>query len=281
MSGRSKFWPIAAVSLMIWAISLLGVAAAEDPASPREMDVWGRFAKGSWKQTRIVSEALDEAGKVTTTTTTEVRTTIVAIDSNKVTLQIKVTVEAGGKRYDTEPQTVHHGYYGEGPNQLVHIRALPKTDVTIDGKTFACRTQEVSIDAGQQKTVSKLFQSDTQVPYVLRRETTLTDSANPSANHTETAEVIMLDMPFKVRSEIKPTAFERSVQKNGKGTTITVDVTNVDVPGGIVLRTLKELDNQGRITRRSTVELVDYSAVEEDRTTEYRPRMFRRRRMRN
>jgi hypothetical protein len=281
-----KFWrrelPRAAVfALCAWA-ALLSAAPprAEEPASSRELDVWGRFAKGSWKQTRIISETLDETGKVTATTTTDVRTTIIGVDSNKVTLRINVTVEAGGKRYDTEPQTVQHGYYGEGPNQLTRIRELGKSDLTIDGKTFACRVQEVSIDGGRQKTVSKLFQADAQAPYVLRRETAFTDSTNAAANHNETAEVIMLEMPYKVRSEIKPTAFERSVQKNGKGTTITVDVTSVEVPGGIVMRTLKELDPQGHITRRSTVELVDYSA-EEEQPSDFRPRLFHRRRARN
>src|SRR5690242_11837562 len=114
---RPTTWLAPAAALCAWLVAVS--AAAEDAASPREMDVWGRFAKGSWKQTRIVSETLDETGKVTATTTTDVRTTIISVDANKVTLRINVTVEAGGKRYDTEPQTVQHGYYGEGPNQLV------------------------------------------------------------------------------------------------------------------------------------------------------------------
>ena len=60
MSWRSKSIPVAAVSLGAWATILWTVAAADEPVSPREMDVWGRFAKGSWKQTRIMSETLDE-----------------------------------------------------------------------------------------------------------------------------------------------------------------------------------------------------------------------------
>ena len=275
-------FPTAATRCLCAAAALLaaGPLMADEAASPRELDVWGRFAKGSWKQTHIISETLDDAGKVTATTTTDVRTTIIAVDAVKVTLRINVTVEAGGKRYETEPQTVLHGYYGEGPNQLARIRELGKADLAIDGKSFSCRLHEVTIDGGNQKTVSKVYQSDAQPPYVLRRETHFTDSANPSANHDETAEVIMLDMPFDVRSEIKPTAFERSVQKNGKGTTVTVDVTSVDVPGGIVFRTLKELDSRGRIVRRSTVKLIDYSA-EEEQPPDYRPRLFHRRRARN
>lgn len=270
-----------AVTLTICACTLvlaIRTGRTDEPASPRELDVWGRFANGSWKLTRIISETLDETGKVTGTTTTEVRTTVTAVTAQFVTLKINVTVDAGGKRYDTEPQTLQHGYFGESPNQIVRIRELGKTDVAIDGRAYPCLTREVSIDAGRQKTVNKLFHSDSHAPYVLRRETTFTDSGNPTANHEEMSEVIMLDMPYKVRSEIRPAAFERSVQKNGKGTTISIDVTSVEVPGGIVMRTVKELDSQGHVTRRSTMELVDFSAVEEDQKTEYRPRLYHRRR---
>jgi hypothetical protein len=278
-SVRLKLQP--AVMLTVCACATIvatGAARGDEPASPRELDVWGRFAKGSWKLMRIVAETLDESGKVTGTTTTEVRTTITGVTSQSVTLRINVTVDAGGKRYDTEPQTVQHGFYGEGPNQLIRVRDLGKSEVTIDGRSYPCQIREVTIDAGRQKTINKLFHSDSQAPYVLRRETNFTDSGNPSANHDETSDVILLEMPYKVRSEIRPAAFERSVQKNGKGTTISVDVTSVEVPGGIVTRLVKELDTQGRVIRRSTMELVDFGAVEEDQKTEYRPRLYHRRR---
>jgi hypothetical protein len=73
-------------------------------------------------------------------------------------------------------------------------------------------------------------------------------------------------------------ALEHTVQKSDKGTTVTADITCVEVPGAIVIRSQKELDSRGRITRRSTVELTDYSAVEEDQSDNFRPRLFHRRR---
>ena len=145
----------------------------------------------------------------------------------------------------------------------------------IDGRAYPCQTREVTIDAGHQKTLSKIYQSSTQAPYVLRRETTFTDSAHAGANHQETSEAIMLDMPYPVRSEIKPTAFERTLQKNATGTTISVDITSVEVPGGIVMRsTLKELDAKGRVIRRSTVELIDYSARKKANRPNFVPGSF-------
>ncbi len=271
----------AAAALLVALVAAAAVpshAPAEDLNS-RALDVWGRFGVGSWKQTHIVSEALDDAGKVTSTSSTDVRTTITKVDSRHVTLKISVTVEAGGKRYDAEPQVVQHGYYGEGPNQVVRLRDLGKADVTVDGVAYPCVLHEADIDVGRQKTVLKLFESAAQAPYVLRRETVFSDAGNPAANQQETSETTLLDMPYKIRSEMKTVALEHTVQKSDKGVTVTADITCVEVPGAIVLRSQKELDSRGHITRRSTVELTDYNAVEEDQSLDnFRPRLFHRRR---
>ncbi len=145
------------------AVACSSTLAAEELSS-REMDVWGRFGVGSWKQTRIVSEALDDTGKVTSTSSTDVRTLITKVDLHHVTLRINVTVEAGGKHYDAEAQTVQHGYYGEGPGQIVRLRELGKTDVTIDSISYPCQMREAVMDDGRQKTVAKLFETAAQRP---------------------------------------------------------------------------------------------------------------------
>jgi hypothetical protein len=110
-----------------------------------------------------------------------------------------------------------------------------------------------------------MFLSDAVEPYVLKRETAVFKSDGSTLEDPQTtAEVIALDMPYKVLHEIKSTAYERTIQRSTRGTNVTFDVTCVDVPGGIVARTSKELDAQGRMLRRSTLELVDYRVVDDD-----------------
>jgi hypothetical protein len=91
-------------------------------------------------------------------------------------------------------------------------------------------------------------------------------NAKSSADQQTTAEteVIGLDMPYSVLHDMKLAAYERTIQKNQRGTNITFDVVCVDVPGGIVARTSKEIDPQGRLLRRSTLQLVDYHVVVDD-----------------
>ena len=113
-----------------------------------------------------------------------------------------------------------------------------------------------------------LYLSDDVEPFVLKRETTkLADDAKDATTTTRqssTAEVIALDMPYKVLRDVKPAAFERTIQHTARGTNVTLDVTCMDVPGGIVARTSKEMDADGHVIRRSRLELVDYHVVADD-----------------
>jgi hypothetical protein len=265
----------------IWAAGAGSAHAQTDDApTPRELDVWGRFAAGSWKQAHVVTEAIDASGNVTSTTASDVRTTLTRVDGRHITLRVVVTLDAGGRRFDTAPQIIDHGYFGETTDQAAHVRDLGKSAVVIDGQQIPVQAREALIEAGQQKTVNKFFETGAQEPYLLRRETHFTDASNPAADHEETSEVIALDKPYRVQSEIKPVSFERVVQKDSNGTTITVDVTSVDVPGGIVSRTSKQLDADGNVTRRTTIELVDYGAVEDQAADGGRRRLYRRHRTR-
>jgi hypothetical protein len=62
---------------------------------------------------------------------------------------------------------------------------------------------------------------------------------------------------------MKSTAYERTIQRTSKGANVTLDVICVDVPGGIVARTSKEMDSDGHLVRRSMLELVDYHVVDD------------------
>jgi hypothetical protein len=266
--------------LTVAACALPGALLAQEQLSQRELDVWGRFGAGSWTQARIVTETLDESGHVTSRISTDVRSTLTKVLDRGATVRIMVNVEAGGRRFETAPQTVQHGYYGERPEQYVEVKDLGPATVTVDGRDYPVHWREASFQRDGQKTVTKLCQCDAQAPFVLRRQTQVIDPANPAVERQETEEVLAVDMPYRVGAEIKPVSFERSTQKTAQGSTVTVDVTSVEVPGGLVNRTIKELDSQGHLVRRRTVELVDFSAVTDDDVPQWRSRRWRRRHQR-
>ena len=83
----------------------VGVGKAHHP--------WGQFKPGAWKVVRVVAESLDEKGVVTSTSSTETKTTLLKVEKDGITLGIEVEVEVAGKIFRPEPRTVKQSFYGE------------------------------------------------------------------------------------------------------------------------------------------------------------------------
>ncbi len=221
---------------------------------------WGRCGEGSWQTVRTVTETLDERGHVTNLSTTETRTTLEQATADGVTLRVEVILEVAGKRLRTQPQIVRQAFSGAVTGENVTLKKLAPTSVVIDGKQMPCESEELEILGQGKKNVSLICFSDKN-PHVLKRNIIATEASNPAANSESTAEVIELDMPYKVQSEVKKAAMVRIVKKDNTGSLVTLAVNVPEVPGEVVAHTSKKLDAKGQITRRSTLELVGYRWV--------------------
>jgi hypothetical protein len=96
-------------------------------------------------------------------------------------------------------------------------------------------------------------------PFILKSETIWTDKTGKKT--TATVEVLAVEMPHRVLSEIKPSAHIKTVHNQGQFTTVTLEVSCLDVPGYIVAHTAKKVGPEGQLTERSTLELLDYEVV--------------------
>ncbi len=220
---------------------------------------WGEFEPGAWKLVRVVTETLDEDGLVTSASTTETRTTLLQMNDRGITLEVATTVEVAGKRFEPPPQTLDQGIWGQTETQTLRSGKASPARITIGERTVDCQVRELEIVGPRTRTTSKVFFSSDIRPHVLRRESVTTTLDGSEKLGETTIEVTALDLPFKVLSEIQPTAHVRSVNRHPKGVVFTVAVTSSEIPGGVVSHWSKEVDRAGRIVRRSTLELVDYS----------------------
>jgi hypothetical protein len=229
-----------------------GVAAKLHP--------WGRFEPGTWKTVRVVTEMLDEKGQVVSTSTTDTKTTLVNVDSNGVTLEVETCVEVAGKRFQSEPQVIVQGFHGEtaGPNPK--IKEPVDGELTIESRKIPCKVQEFAIEGANGKTIVTLYFSTTVSPFVLKRTSATVDEEGKNTVSETNTEAIALDMPVRVQGDIRGGAYVRTVHKNAKATVTTLAVVLADVPGGVVSQSSKEVDQNGQLVRRSTLELLDYNA---------------------
>lgn len=238
------------------------VVTAAEPAedvSMRAFHPWGRFQPGAWKMVRVVTETLDERGVAVSTTTHDTRTVLQAVDDDSVTLEAVVTIEVAGKRFENEPQIVRQPLHSEQAAAQLRLKSAGEGSVTIEGRTIPCRLARMEFDgpAAGQKTVTTVYLSANVAPNVLRRESITADAEGRQVAQS-LVEVIALNTPWKVLGETKDASLVRTTLRNGKGAVVTYAFVSPDVPGGVIAHTSKELDRSGHITRRSTLELIDF-----------------------
>jgi hypothetical protein len=248
-------------ALIVLLCCLSRPAGAQDVI--QQLSPWGRFEPGAWKLVRVLTENFNEQGAAAGTNTSDCKTTLLDADDDGITLEMRVCVEMAGKRFDGEPQTIKQNYYGEKQSRALKLKEPAPGQVTIEDRKINCQVREVELPNADGKTIAKIYYSPSVPPYVLKRESTSTDSEGKKILSEITVSVQALDMPCKISGALHNAAYVKTVQKTPKGTIYTLAVTCPEIPGGIVSHTSKELDPSGRLIRRSTLELLDYSAEPE------------------
>ena len=241
------------------------VAYAQRVSIPRQHHAWGRFYPGSWTQVRKLTEEFDQRGKLKSVSTTETKTTLIEVTDTDCMLQLEVTVEVAGKRIAAQPRTVRLGYNGESNGDRAIVKRAGEDALVVGGKKVNCQVLEATINGGDEKVLSKIYYCNTTAPFVLKRDTKSTDLEGETMHLHTLMDVIAVEMPHRVLADTKTVSQIRTIKRHAKGSTFTLEIVCEDVPGGVVAHSSKELDESGKLVRRSTLELLDYGAVDKKR----------------
>lgn len=220
---------------------------------------WARFKPGAWRSHRIESEFLDERGEVKSISRTTSTQTLLEVTATEYAFREESSIEVQGKIFRSPPQTYRSGIYEQADLKSTKITNGGESTVTVEGRKLPCQVIKVVETGEKQISTAVLYFNPSVSPYVLRRETTVAEiNGGQIPLVTTTEQVIALDMPFKVLTEIVLTSHIRTERKGPKGTIVTLSVHSDRVPGGVVTQWSKELDNDGRMIRRKLTELTDY-----------------------
>jgi hypothetical protein len=248
---------------------LISFAAAQDTPFPPQIHPWATFEPGSWKLVRVLSESFNEKGNVTGTNVSDSKTTLLDTDDDSITLEMKVTVEMAGKRFDREPQTIKQSFFGEQQSASVKVKEPTSGQVVIEDRKIPCQVREIESSSANGKTVTTIFFSTSVSPYVLKRDSISTDQDGKNVLSETHVSVVAMDLPYKILGCLHSSAHVKTEQKTQKGTAVTLSIICPDIPGGVVSHTSKELDPAGHIIRRSTLELIDFNAASENDRSSY------------
>jgi hypothetical protein len=249
-----------AVTLALGLAAFCATGAAQESGIPAKLHPWGRFEPGTWKTVRVVTETLNEQGRVVSTSTTDTKTTLLNVCNDGVTLEVEACMEVAGKRFEVEPQIVKEGFHGEMAGSTVTLKEPVDGEIKVEDQKIPCKIRQLSLVGPNGKANLTLHYSTTVPPYVLKRECVITDTEGKNTGSETNKDLIALDMPVRVLGQLRGGSYVRAVHKNGKTTVTTLSVVVCDVPGGVVSHSSKEVDKNGRLLRRSTLALVDYNA---------------------
>jgi len=246
-------------ALLIGALATaLPCAAAEGdrPAFARRFHVWGRFRPGSWVVLQQGIETLGDGGRVVSRHNCETRTMLAASNDTAMTLQVQASLEVGGKTLDTAPQEVRQGVHGDVP-EVAATTTLEPEDLQIAGQTYRCEVHRSEAEVDGKRIVTKSWTAPQTTPFVLRRLTMTTDITTGRVLGETLNEVIGLS-ERRVMARSRQTAEVRIVQRHPRGQTTSQAVSCPEIPGGLVSQTSEEFDAQGKLLRRTKMQLVDF-----------------------
>ncbi len=240
---------------------------------------WGRFDPGAWCVKRTITESVDENGKTVSTTTTETYTQLVAKDASRGTVKLseQSTLEVGGKEFDAPAQTVSQGLHGETLGRELEAKDLGSQVTVVAGKTIPCQVRSYRVvDKDQEKDV-EVFYATGREPQIVRRITVTKVGPEKEAKYTSDFKVVSLQTPRRILDRRLMAADVKVVSKNGNSSTVTTAVYSEEVPGGATSSEAEEYDSDGRLIRRSKMELVNYGYSAPDQTEPFRNRRQYRR----
>ena len=232
----------------------------------QQANAWACFKAGASRHVRIATEGFDEQGKVTSSSTTDNIITLEEVTPDHVTLKIEVTVEIAGQKFPSQPQVIQQGYAGESVGQSVSIKPLDGELLTVDGREIPCEAQQIEILGGGNKEVIEISYSPRMTPAILKRKSTTSDTNSGQTMQEALTEVYALDKRLKVLDDpVEKTGYRlRQVVKSDRGTTTTWSVNVQDIPGEVVAHSSQKFDEQGRLLRRTSLELVAYGVSADD-----------------
>jgi hypothetical protein len=234
--------------------------APVDTPPTRQRHPWGRFRPGSWKKISLITETFDGDGKVINTSIARTRTTLSGVNDDGVTLKVEATVDLAGKQVQSEPQVLLQGWHGDAPERETVVEDLGADAVTISGKRIACRIEQAESLTPGGRIVTKTWLSDRVSPYMLRRESTTYDRDSGEVVCQTQVEVVALSRAIRLLRRHRQAAEMRIVYTHPAGVTRTRLWSSLEVPGGVVAQESEEFDGEGRLARRSKLQLVGYSS---------------------
>ncbi len=222
---------------------------------PREAHPWARFMHGAWRTVSTETLVFNTEGKVLERTTSESITEFVNNDNSNCHLKVETCTQIPGSEVTSLPRKVILPIDPEGDNE---VKKLEDAVVNVAGKKRRVEVLQAKLTEKTGDKVMTVHLTNDSAPHILKRETKVLDTKSNEPVAITRTEVVKLDVTRPVAGENRKTWEVRTVHEHPAGKVETTEYLCDEVPGEVVYQKSEEFDPNGRLIRRSTVELMDF-----------------------
>ncbi|WDI42584.1 hypothetical protein [Bremerella sp. P1] len=266
-----------AVAIMfVLILPLLG--QAQELLVPHEHHEWASFPEGSWKQVRQVTETFKD-GELVSSMTTTLTVRLKEVGKDYIVLEREAKSEVSGQVFEKPIREFRSGLNGQTGGQRVRITPAGEKKISILGKPYTCEVRQMEVLGDPTKITGKVYYNANTPPFILRREHAFTPEGAEAPQKEMVSEVVALNKPYPVLTEIKTVAFIVQKTTSAEETTETVEAQCTEVPGFVVGTWMTAYDANGKIKSKTTVQLLNYEvAAETTNPTAAKTGLFRNKR---
>ncbi|PQO26053.1 hypothetical protein C5Y96_21625 [Blastopirellula marina] len=263
---------------MMFVLTLPMWGQAQELLVPHQHHEWASFPEGSWKQVKQVTETFKE-GELVSSMTTTLTIRLKEVGKDYIVLEREAKSEVSGQVFEKPIREFRSGLNGQSSGQRVRITPGGEQKISILGKPYNCEVRQMEVLGEPTKITGKVFYNASTPPYILRREHTFKAEGAEAPQKEMVAEVVALNKPYPVLTEIKTVAFIVQKTTSADETTETVEAQCTEVPGFVVGTWMTAYDAAGKLKSKTTVQLLNYEvATEPANATTSKTGLFRNKR---
>ncbi|MDR0871770.1 MAG: hypothetical protein LBN39_13370 [Planctomycetaceae bacterium] len=234
-----------------------GLTVAEHP--------WGRFAAKSW--CRLQTTVWTNQDNKQTVSYQESLTTLESVEKDGLTFKETLNIALGGKWVENPPLVKRFDFYQEPILDSVKVQTGKPEKRIIGNTVVPCgvRIYEQTGTAGKRTTT--VWYSRQIFPYVLRTSSVLrsipTEKEPEEKIIDQTVTEVTETSAFSLWKSRRGTYHLRTTQKSGSITFITETDCSLHIPGGVIRKTTRELDKNGKELRLLDTRLINFFVIPE------------------
>ena len=234
---------------------------------PPELHAWAQFQPGAWREVRIITDTFSQAGGVINRSTTTQKEVLKAVAEETYAIDVQATVDLVGKRIVGDWKTRVLKLATDNAGEITRVLQKDNIGLAYQGADVDCQVWELRYLDDSRQMIDRILFHPQHYPFVILRETSEFVPESSTQPVEQIAEVTASTVPYEIKGKMASCSCLRITRQRAKGNSTRLVFIAPTVPGGEVAAWSSDFDSQGKLTRWSTLELLDFGQPDSQQST--------------